>query len=1146
MYCIVNIYCPNNKQERTNFMVETTDFIKNHCISIDNLIVGGDFNSIISELDRATSNVKLENTVFTNVLHSNDLTDVWRRKNPDTREYSFIDPSKRGRNSRIDYVCTAQMLYKSVIKCYITNAPAPDHKAVVCIINLVECDRGKGYWKLNSSIIKDQEYQQLINGIIENTCDTYQGILSDGHLWELLKLRIKEHSIRYCVLKARRKKDEAKEIEYKLNILDKKIAQNAQDINKLLQERDVLKQEFDLLLADKAKGAQIRSRAQWIEKGEKSNAYFLNLEKKRQSSNVIRSLKYKRKESSDNQGILDICKEFYSDLYSSKSANDKDVSNFVDNVKLNRILTNEERDLCEGMITHEEGDKAVKRMQCNRSPGIDGLNIEFYKHFWPKLKHIVINAFNESYDIQSLPESLRIAIMSLIFKKGDDEDLENYRPISLTNTDYKILAFILAARIQKVIHILINPDQVAYIENRYIGTNVRLIMDIFENCQEGILFNLDFKKAYDSLEWNFIFKCLKRYNFGPSLIQWIKLLYHKPLACVKNNGYISDTFELQRGVRQGCPVSCLIFILCIEFLAQSVRDNESITGIKLHTSSVKICQYADDATVFLSNIDELKECIVTINHFGKVSGMTLNKSKCEGLWLGNNRHLQVNCTLCDIKWPTAPIKCLGIYIGFDQHECNRLNWYNKIDKIDLLLQSWKKRDLTLFGKVQVIKSLALGSLIYTASLCPYPNDVISKTEKILYTFIWGQTEKIKRSTLIADKSNGGIKMIDVKTQFEALKAAWVPRLLKEQGDTCHWKELPLYYISKFGNNNYILKTSMIDTKMCKHIKKIPTFYQEVIVSYNKSKIVNENNLDINQPLFGNRLLTYGKEGQKQCPYFINWINSGLCSVKDLRLINGKIDEHYIYEKVQNKANIYVEICTIQKCLNPYKFNIGTNEPQHDRNETLPLFVNGDKDYIDITMKKSKFFYTTLLKQIVLPPRSNVAWREQFINKEIDFERVYYKKVVEIKDLKLAETNYKLLHNILPCGENLRKWRKRPNAICDICGAHDTVCHLIFECIYAREIWDFVHHILDSEINLFDIVCGTDISNHNNFIISVFVYLIYKEWLVLSLDNKVRKQQVCWSYYKNELNWRSKVYSNVNTLSVYAATMAYASNEVIIR
>ena len=137
--------------------------------------------------------------------------------------------------------------------------------------------------------------------------------------------------------------------------------------------------------------------------------------------------------------------------------------------------------------------------------------------------------YNESYQHGSLPELQRVAVMSLIFKGGDEENIENYRLISLTNVDYRILAFTLAQRMQKIIGNVINNGQSAYIKGRYMGTNIRLVIDIIDYFDmmndSGFLLMLDFKKAFDSIEWNFLLRSLQYFNFGPAFIEWVETIY---------------------------------------------------------------------------------------------------------------------------------------------------------------------------------------------------------------------------------------------------------------------------------------------------------------------------------------------------------------------------------------------------------------------------------------------------------------------------------------------------------------------------------------------------------------------------------------------------------------------------------------------
>ncbi len=457
----------------------------------------------------------------------------------------------------------------------------------------------------------------------------------------------------------------------------------------------------------------------------------------------------------------------------------------------------------------------------------------------------------------------------------------------------------------------------------------------------------------------------------------------------------------------------MIFILCVEILAESIRQNVKIDGIRLEKSNIKICQYADDATVFLKNEQELNECIQMIKNFNNHSGMSLNMSKSEGLWIGRSKLRQKSCNIRNIKWPTSPIKYLGIYIGYNKEECIRLNWHNKIDKLKGILDTWKtKRILTLFGKQQVIKCLAMAGLIFTATNCELPSDkIVQDINKEIYGFLWGTTEKIRRSILINTTKEGGIGMLNVQSQFEALKAMWAIRILKNSSATPdHWTEIPMKYLDKLGKDFYVLNSHLNDKETFKSLSCIPLFYQQMVIAFSKSKSMeNKDSTDrdiLNDTIFGNTNVTYLHKRKCTIPYFVNWINSGIRFVKDLEIEHGKINTKYIYDKVSPKTNIHNEIAIMIKCLKPLIKDISNNPSDYQTSFKLG----------DIHTKKeitSKLLYTNLINHIKEKPYMEEFWNKTF-NETIIFKEVYQKKINDIKDKKLTETNFKILHGILPC------------------------------------------------------------------------------------------------------------------------------------
>ncbi|KAL9950435.1 hypothetical protein ACROYT_G042930 [Oculina patagonica] len=204
-------------------------------------------------------------------------------------------------------------------------------------------------------------------------------------------------------------------------------------------------------------------------------------------------------------------------------------------------LSEEQRRECEGKISLEECSCLLDSFRDNKTPGNDGIPIEFYKKFWPLIGDSFIRCANECFEKGELSCSQKQAVITLIEKKGKDRSLlENWRPISLVNVDTKIMSKVIASRIKNVLPEIIHHNQTGYVKDRFIGETVRSIYDVMDYTVEenipGLMIFIDFKKAFDSVEWDFLLKCLEAFNFGPDFIRWVKTFYKNIQSCTINNG----------------------------------------------------------------------------------------------------------------------------------------------------------------------------------------------------------------------------------------------------------------------------------------------------------------------------------------------------------------------------------------------------------------------------------------------------------------------------------------------------------------------------------------------------------------------------------------------------------------------------------
>ena len=878
-----------------------------------------------------------------------------------------------------------------------------------------------------------------------------------------------------------------------------------------MNRKRFLEAELDNLCNKKAKGAQIRSRYKWVTDGEKNTKYFLGLEAKQQSSNVIREIKSDGNDSITSQSDImgEMC-SFYEKLYTSKNISDTDIDNYLSNTEIPKLSSND-KEYCDEFPTIEECREAVFNMKANKSPGLDGLPSEFYKCMWVIIANLFYDALKEIYVRKEMSFSQRLSVISLLHKKGDKTLLKNYRPLSLSNIDYKIIAFCFARRLKHILEKLISNEQSAYVKGRYIGENARIILDIFEYCDnyenDGVLLFLDFEKAFDSVEWNFLFKTLTEFNFGNNFIEWMKILYTSPMFQLKNNGWVSKTCYMTRGIRQGCPISAILYLFVAEILAIKIRTNDQIEGFKFNNiqKEIKSVQHADDLTLALKNIVSVEHAVETIDVFCRHAGSKININKTEYILMGHLAGTYDNIQGINVN--TNVVKCLGIYIGHNKEECYIKNWMDVYHGIEKLFESWKKRKLTILGKCCIVNSLALSKLLYVASLLPMPNEeYIKKINKLIYTFIWNSRDRIRRNVLISPIEYGGIGIVDVETKLKALKASWVSRIINTDSNI---HKIVNSFLHVFDVDiDYILQTSETKLKDFDLVKNLPSFYQEVFTFFNACK----RNLEysqihsdafMQQTIWNNKYVCY----KGKTLFFRNWIKSGFKYICNLYDENGAFKSiDCIMPFVQKKNNIlceYMILKTVFAKLSKH-FNFSNAIHVNPRKTYTFLFHDGMKLISD---QKCKLFYNSLLEnKEQIPSFQSILANTFDIHEHIHWKKNYCNKIKHISDPNIAEFNYKLLHNILNNNYLVSKWKPNFDMNCRFCHAQiENTKHLIYECDNEQNIWFVLGDIYGFRIQWKHVVVGFYLEDNMkirllNFIISFIACKIYKYKMYCRLED----------------------------------------------
>ena len=225
-----------------------------------------------------------------------------------------------------------------------------------------------------------------------------------------------------------------------------------------------------------------------------------------------------------------------------------------------------------GEITVSEVRKAIRKLNCKSAPGADGLTSNYHRTFIRELSPILCLVYNDAIIKGCLPPSQCLSVIKLLPEKKISDHLKDFRPINLLNTDVKILSHILTERIKNALNKIINPHQF-YLPQRNIHSAIHIIKKKVKKLNRSRrLVSIDFSKAFDKIDRNYLYELLTAFNFDEMTIRAIKVMYNSNVALIEINGHLSTPLSINRGVKQGCPLSALLFILGVEPLLKEIEE----------------------------------------------------------------------------------------------------------------------------------------------------------------------------------------------------------------------------------------------------------------------------------------------------------------------------------------------------------------------------------------------------------------------------------------------------------------------------------------------------------------------------------------------------------------------------------------------
>ncbi len=515
--------------------------------------------------------------------------------------------------------------------------------------------------------------------------------------------------------------------------------------------------------------------ATWFMYGDTCSKKFFDFHRIGRKRTLLKELVTEDGEIKGQEDLAHYIRSFYKRLYTSE-ANAPGILEAREECWAStptRISSEANQELTKDLTLGEIRD-AILEMPKGKAPGCDGIPTEIFQEFVNEISSTLLQAFSAMLRMGETSEWVNKGMITLIPKSGDHAKIGNWRPITLLGSLYKILAKTMARRLQVFLPNIIRPGQTGFVEGRSILDNTFLAQEAQdwaeESDQDLVLLLLDFEKAFDRIEWSFLFEALTKLGFCSKWVRWVNSLYTSATSAIKLNGVEGSHFPLARSVRQGCPLLPYLFILATDVLGHMLDDPRfGVEGLTLPGGRKVTDQtFADDTALYLRGTREnMERTQKVLNTFCMASEAKINWNKSCAIWASKRDKEWEWGREVGLQWiPKGKgVRYLGIQVGF--HFPPEANFDKLLTAFKGKMINWSTNRLSLAGRILVANQVLLASMWYLAAAWNPNPRMCSQVRGVVRNFIWSgkatnARAKVKWETLVLPTSQGGLGIIDPK------------------------------------------------------------------------------------------------------------------------------------------------------------------------------------------------------------------------------------------------------------------------------------------------------------------------------------------------------------------------------------------------